>query len=86
MHPLGGRYVMTTLYAIRNDEVYAAPAVLFWMRFNGKLHAFNHRYDNEVRLHRVEDVTRSHILNHILNSFDFYKLEAFADQPFPGYR
>jgi len=56
------------------------------MRFNNKLHAFNHRYDNAVARHRVEDVTRPHVLNHFLGSFDFYKLYAFFEQRFPGYR
>jgi hypothetical protein len=82
---LAGRYVMTVFYQENNDQVYTSPSVMFWMRFNNKLHAFNHRYDNAVARHRVEDVTRSHVLNHILNSFDFYKIYAFSEHPFPGY-
>jgi hypothetical protein len=39
-----------------------------------------------VAYHNVEDVTRPHVLNHILRSFDFYKIYAFSEQPFPGYR
>jgi len=35
---------------------------------------------------RVEDVTRPHVLNHVLRSFDFYKLHVFSEKPFPGYR
>jgi len=83
---LAGRYVMTVFYTTDGDVVYASPGVLFWMRFNNKLHAFNHRYDNNVEHHRVEEVTRSQVLNHILASFDFYKMYAFSAQPFPGYR
>jgi len=86
MHDLGGRYVMTVFYMVHGDTVFATPAVVFWMKFNGKLHVFIHRYDNTVPLLPVESVTRPQILNHILNSFDFYKLEAFSEQPFPGYR
>jgi len=82
---LAGRYVMTVLYNVQGDEVFVSPGVLFWMRFNNKLHIFNHRYDNEVAHHRIEDVTRQHILNHILRSFDFYKIYAFSEEPFPGY-
>jgi hypothetical protein len=83
---LAGRYVMTVFYTTDGDVVYASPGVLFWMRFNNKLHAFNHRYDNNVEHIRVEEVTRSQVLNHILGSFDFYKMYAFSAQPFPGYR
>ena len=83
---LAGRYLMTVFYQEDEGQVAASPAVLFWMRFNNKLHVFNHRYDNEVAFHYVEDVTRKHILNHVLRSFDFYKLYAFSEKPFPGYR
>lgn len=83
---LAGRYVMTVFYEIDEDQVAASPAVMFWMRFNNKLHAFNHRYDNDIAFHYVGDVTRSHIFNHVLRSFDFYKIHAFSEKPFPGYR
>ncbi|HEV8094909.1 MAG TPA: hypothetical protein VGP71_04215 [Burkholderiales bacterium] len=83
---LAGRYVMTVFYDGEGDEVCASPAVLFWMRFNNKLHVFNHRYDNAIARHRIEEITRPHVLNHVLRSFDFYKLYAFSAEPFPGYR
>lgn len=85
LSPLAGRYVMTVFYNVQVDEVYVSPGVLFWMRFNNKLHVFNHRYDHSVARHRVEDVNRQHVLNHILDSFDFYKIHAFSKEPFPGY-
>ena len=83
---LAGRYALTVFYDEDDDEVFASPAVLCWMRFNNKLHIFNHRYDNAIAHHRVEDITRPHVLNHVLRSFDFYKLYAFSEEPFPGYR
>jgi hypothetical protein len=83
---LAGRYAMTVFYDAQGEDVFASPAVLCWMRFNNKLHIFNHRYDNDVAHHRVEEVTRPHVLNHVLRSFDFYKLYAFSEKPFPGYR
>ena len=83
---LAGRYTMTVFYEMAGDEAYASPAVLCWMRFNNKLHIFAHRYDNDIARHRVQDVTRPHVLNHVLRSFDFYKLYAFSEKPFPGYR
>jgi hypothetical protein len=86
LSPLAGRYVMTVFYDMDGDQVFASPAILFWMRFNNKLHVFNHRYDNDVAHHSVEDVTRPHVLNHVLRSFDFYKIHVFSAEPFPGYR
>jgi len=83
--PLAGRYVMTVFYDVQGDEVYVSPGVLFWMRFNNKLHVFNHRYDNDVAHHRIEELARKHIFDHILRSFDFYKIYAFSEAPFPGY-
>lgn len=86
LSPVAGRYVMTAFYDVDEDEVSVSPGVMFWMRSNNKLHAFNHRYDNDVAYHNVEDVTRPHVMNHILRSFDFYKIYAFSEHPFPGYR
>ena len=86
LSPLAGRYVMTVFYEVDEDQAFASPAVLFWMRFNNKLHVFNHRYDNDVAYHNVEDITRSHVRNHVLRSFDFYKIYALSEQPFPGHR
>jgi hypothetical protein len=83
--PLAGRYLMTVFYERAGDEVYASPGVAFWMQFNGKVHVFTHRYDNAVARHRVEDVTREQVLNHILGSLDFYQLYALSPHPFPGY-
>lgn len=83
---IGGHYVMRVLY--NEDDglrVYASPGVIFWMRFNNKLHVFDHRYDNDIAHHNIADVTRPHVLNHVLRSLDFYKLQAFSAEPFPGY-
>jgi hypothetical protein len=80
-----GRYVVTCFYQVDGDEVSASPAVVCWMRFNGKLHVFDHRYDDARARMPVEEIQRSHVLNHILRSFDFYKLHAYAATPFPGY-
>lgn len=82
---LAGRYVMTTCYELDDGRAFASPTVLFWMRFNNKLHVFNHRYDDSIEYHDVQSITRPHVLNHILRSFDFYKLYALSDRPFPGY-
>jgi len=83
--PIGGHYVMSVVYEEDDGRVFAAPGVIFWMRFNNKLHVFAHRYDDDVEYMPVEDVTKQHIQNHILRSFDFYKLYAFSDHPFPGH-
>lgn len=83
---IGGRYAMNVLYEVVGDEVYASPGVMFWMAFNNKLHAFAHRYDNNIARHRLEDITKEHVLNHLLNSLSFYKMYAYKPTPFPGYR
>lgn len=82
---IAGRYAMTPMYAVDGDRVYASPTVCFWMRFNANLHGFNHRYDPEIARHPLEDVTRAHILNHVLASFDFYKIFANARERPPGF-
>jgi hypothetical protein len=83
---IGGYYALTAMYDVQGDDVYAAPGVMFWMKFNNKLHAFAHRYDNAIAQHDVAKITKHQVLNHVLASFDFYKLYAFRDEPFPGYR
>lgn len=83
---IGGRYAMSVLYEVVGDEVYASPGVMFWMAFNNKLHGFAHRYDNSIARHRLQDINRPHVLNHLLGSLSFYKINAYAPAPFPGYR
>ena len=84
--PVGGRYGMTVIYDVQGDDVFASPGVMFWMAFNNKLHGFAHRYDNAIARHRVEDINRPHVLNHLLNSLTFYKVNVFSPTPFAGYR
>jgi hypothetical protein len=74
-----GRFLISPLVRLMGDDIYASPTVLFQMKFDGKLHKFMHRYDQDVENHRIEDVTRPQILKHVLNSFTFYRLHAFAD-------
>ena len=83
---VAGRYVVTAFYELDGDQAWAAPGVMFWMRFNNKLHAFAHRYDNAIARHAVEKITRPQVLNHVLGSLSFYKLHAWSPTPFPGYR
>ena len=83
---IGGRFAMSVVYDVQGDEVYVSPGVMFWMRFNNKLHGFAHRYDNAIARHRLEEITRPLVLNHLLGSLTFYKMYAYASAPFPGYR
>lgn len=84
--PIGGRFAMTVLYDVVGDEVFAAPGVMFWMAFNNRLHGFLHRYDTAIAQHRVEDITKNHVLNQMLGSVTFYQVQAFSPAPFPGYQ
>jgi hypothetical protein len=78
--PAGLADRLASLFGRASDEVYVSPVVLYQMRFDGKPHKFMHRYDKDVADHRVEDVTREQVLNHLLNAFDFYKMSAFSDK------
>jgi hypothetical protein len=82
---IAGRYAMMVMYVLDGADCFASPAVGFWMRFDQDLHFFDHRYDNAIARHPLEDITRAHILNHILGSFDFYKIFATAPKPPPGF-
>jgi hypothetical protein len=74
-----GRYMMGPQFHFVGDEVYVSPLVMFQMKFDGKLHKFKHRYDAAIENHRLEDVTSEQILNHVIDSFSFYRMHAFAD-------
>ncbi len=78
--PVAGRYAVKVFYSIEGDEVLAAPVVAYWMLFDGKLHAFNHRYDTNVAAHPIEQVTRAQILNHVLGSFEFFRIHALSPE------
>lgn len=74
-----GRYVVAPWFRFVGDAVFVAPLVMFQMKFDGKLHKFAHRYNNAIADHRIADVTRPLVLDHILNSFTFYRMHAFSD-------
>ncbi len=76
---MAGRFLVSPLYRLADQELFVSPVVLFQMKFDGKMHKFMHRYDNAKADHRVEDVTRHQVLNHVLNAFTFYKINAFSD-------
>jgi hypothetical protein len=79
VRPYFGWFLTAPLCSIAGDDVYVAPRTLYQMKFDGKLHGFQHRYDREILHHRIGDVTRLHILNHVLDSFTFYRMNAYAD-------
>jgi hypothetical protein len=66
-------------------RVYAAPLVMFHMRFNGKYHKFLHRYDNAVADHSIEQITRHQIQNHFLGAFTFFQIHAGQETRPPGF-
>lgn len=55
-----------------NDAVYAAPAVIYYMRWNNNLNKFAHRFNNQIQNHTVETIRRSDITNHFYNAYSFY--------------
>jgi len=77
-----GKFLVSNrLLLAPGDEVFTSPRVIYHMAFNGRFHIFEHRYDPNLANHRVEDVTREHILNHFLDSFDFFKMHANDSEP-----
>jgi hypothetical protein len=79
------KYFQTIKFAIEGAEVCACPVVIYFMRFNNRLHMFQHRFDAAIEKHRVDDITREHILNHFLGSFFYYQTSAqSASRPAHG--
>ena len=80
-HPQAGIYYNSTLYRVTSDNrVFGAPFVFFWMKFDGKLHGFAHRYDNAIADHPIEEIARAQIVNHALSSITFFDIHAMSDQ------
>ena len=77
-----GKFLVSNRIRLAPDnEVFASPHVIYHMAFNDRLHIFDHRYDPNLANHRIEDVTREHILDHFLDSFDFFKMHANDPEP-----
>jgi len=74
-----GRYVMGPQFQFVGDDIHVSPLVMFQMKFDSKLHKFKHRYDAAIENHRIEDVTSDHILNHVIESFSYYRMHANSD-------
>ena len=79
--PFGGRFLAapTLRTATGSPDILVAPLVLYQMEFDGRLHAFQHRYAALAEV-PVEHVTRVMILNHMLNSFTFFRMHALSPQ------
>lgn len=63
-----------------NDEVYASPFVIYHMKFDNKLHGFQHRFDNNIERHGIEAIDKYAIQNHFLGAYDFFKINAKRDE------
>ncbi|MFN0248068.1 MAG: hypothetical protein ACKV2T_14355 [Kofleriaceae bacterium] len=76
--PLGGRYVSAPTFRTTSaGELVASPVVLYQMQFDGDLHGFHHRYAALTEM-PVEKITRAMIVNHMLNSFSFFRMHAMS--------
>ncbi|MBS2015204.1 MAG: hypothetical protein JST00_20110 [Deltaproteobacteria bacterium] len=79
--PQAGIYYSSVLYRLRGDgDIFVAPFVFFWMRFDGKPHAFAHRYDDLLADHPIEQVSRGQIVNHALSSLTFFDMHALSTE------
>lgn len=63
-----------------DDEVSASPFVVYHMKFDNKLHAFAHRFDNAQARQPIETIDRYAIQNHFLGAYDYFKMHARSDQ------
>jgi hypothetical protein len=76
--PLGGRYVSAPTFRTTSaGELVVSPVVLYQMQFDGELHGFHHRYAALAEM-PIEKVTRAMIVNHMLNSFSFFRMHAMS--------
>lgn len=76
-----GKVFETILFTVGfDDEVYAAPFVLYHMKFDNKLHGFKHRFDNAQEFQRVETIDKYAVQNHFLGAYDFFKIHARGDR------
>jgi hypothetical protein len=79
-HLQAGRFYMTALFsALADGVVSVAPYVAYWMRFNDKLHAFPHRYDNARAVYPIEQATRKDLVNHALGAISAFDMSAFRE-------
>jgi len=77
-HPQAGRFYLSSLFTLPGDgSVSVSPWVFYWMRFNDKLHAFAHRYDNARAVYPIEQATRKDLVNHALNAISGFDIYAF---------
>ncbi len=81
--PFGGRFLSAPLFRVcetmtpGETDLLVGPSVMYQMQFDGELHTFQHRYTALLEV-VIEKVTRAMILNHMLNSFSFFRLHALA--------
>lgn len=82
-HTLAGYFFSSVVFRIEPGErVLASPWVLYWMRFNDRMHAFEHRYEKDVPKSPIEDLARQHLLEHAVNAIGYFDSHAFSiDRP-----
>jgi hypothetical protein len=76
-----GKFFETIMLTVGpNDAVYAAPFLMYHMKFDNKLHGFAHRFDNNREHVDVESIDKYMIQNHFLGAYDFFKIHARSDE------
>jgi hypothetical protein len=74
--PFGGRFLVAPTFR-ESGETLVSPVVMFQMQFDRELHVFRQRYAALSEI-AIERVTGAMIQNHVLNSFSFYRANAFS--------
>ena len=93
-HRLAGLFAMSVSFVEMEGQLFAEPAAAFRMQFNRAVHRFTDYFPvyqqavQGVAPQRpvIDEVKSHHIFNHFMNCFDFFRLYALRDEPFPGYR
>ncbi len=91
---LAGLFAMSVSFLEIDGKLFAEPAAAFRMQFNQNVHRFTDYFPvyqqaaQGVAPQRpfIDEVKPHHIFNYFMNTFDFFRLYALRNEPFPGYR
>ena len=76
-----GKFLETIMLTLGpNESVYASPFMMYHMKFDNKLHGFEHRFDKNQEFQSVETIDKYAIQNHFLGAYDFFKIHARRDE------
>lgn len=80
--PLHGIFLWNALYRYADDRctLLVDPFVAYRMAFDGRVHVFAHRFDQNRDGLPCKELRAEHIRNHLLSSLTFYQINADSDR------